>query len=83
MNDIFSAANMDISLQEVYTHAATLAVSPLRPNGLNDFDNSLSTIEYVLAHPHRPGGFHVDAIAPLPADASYEVIICFHLLLQL
>ena len=69
---------MDISLSllssrfllEVHTHAATLAVSPLRSNGLNDHDVCLPTIEYVLAHPERPGVFNIDAIAALPPDAS-------------
>lgn len=57
MNEIFTAAMMDNSpslfssrfLQEVTTHASTLAVSPLRPNGLNDLDENLSCIEPSLS----------------------------------
>ena len=71
MNEIFTADMMDKSpsllssrfLQDVHIHAASSAVSSLRPNGLNDLDVCLNTIEYVPAHPDRPGGFHLDAMA--------------------
>lgn len=77
MNDIFSASMMDESpslfssrfLQEVNTQAATLAVSPLRPNGLNDLDICMSTIAFALAHPGQTS-FNINPIPPLPADAS-------------
>ena len=80
MNEPFSATMMDKSpslnssrfLQELVTvtHAATLAVSPLRPNGLNDLHVWMSSLAYILAHPHHENGFCVTPIDPLPADAS-------------
>ena len=45
-------------------------MSPSRPNGLNDLDVCLPTIEYVLVHPNRPDGFQIDLIPALPADAT-------------
>ena len=79
VNETFSAEKMDINpsllsfrfLQEVHTHTAALAVSLLRPNGLNDLDVYLPTLDYLLAlHPDRLEGFNVDAIDPLPPDAT-------------
>ena len=77
MNEIFSASMMDESpslfssrfLQEVYTHAATLAVSPLRPNGLNDLNVCLSTIDFALANPGQDS-FSIKPLPPLDANAS-------------
>lgn len=78
MNDIFTASMMDEFpslyssrfLQEVNTHAATLAVSPLRPNGLNDLDACLPTISYIFTHPDHPDGLIIHPLPPLSADAS-------------
>ena len=47
-----------------------LAVSPLRPNGLNDLDVCLSTLEWSLAHPDVPRGFSVNPLPPLSFDAT-------------
>ena len=78
MNEIFTATMMDSSpslfssrfLQEVTTHASTLAVSPLRPNGLNDLDVCQSSIEFIRTHPDKPNGISFEPVLPLLADAS-------------
>ena len=57
-------------LQEVTTHASTLAVSPLRPNGLNDLHVCVPSLAYALIHPDHINGFFVTPLAPLPADAT-------------
>ena len=67
MNETFSAEKMDINpsllssrfLQEVHTHTATLAVGPLRPNGLNDLDVCVPSLAYILVHPEHEHGFSV------------------------
>ena len=78
MNEPLTATMMDRSpsllssrfLQEIVTHAATLAVSPLRPNGLNDLHVCVPSLAYVLIHPDHNDGFCVPPLDPLPADAS-------------
>ena len=78
MNEPFTATMMDASpslhssrfLQELVTHASTLAVSPLRPNGLNDLHVCIPSLAYILIHPEHADGFCVPPLDPLPADAS-------------
>ena len=78
MTEPFTAEMMDQSpsllssrfLQEVTTYASTLAVSPLRPNGLNDLYVCVPSLAYVLIHPEHDNGFSVTPLAPLPADAT-------------
>ena len=75
---LFSAEMMDLNpslnssgfFQAILSHSATLAVSPLRPNGLNDLDVCLSTLEWTLAHPDSPLGFSIDPLPPLSPDAT-------------
>ena len=52
------------------THSATLAVSLLRPNGLNDLDVCLSTLEWIVTHPDVPRGFPINPLPPLSPDAN-------------
>ena len=78
MTEPFTAAMMDQSpsllssrfLQEVTTHASTLAVSPLRPNGLNDLHICVPSLAYALIHPDHINGFSIAPLAPLSADAT-------------
>ena len=78
MSEPFTAKMMDQSqsllssrfIQEVTTHATTLAVSPLRPNGLNDLHVCVPSLAYVLIHPEHDNGFSVTPLTPLPADAT-------------
>ena len=57
-------------IQELTTHASTLAVSPLRPNGLNDLHVCVPSLAYILIYPDHEHGFCVPPFDPLPADAS-------------
>ena len=78
MNEIFTAEMMDKSpsllssgfIQEVTTHASTLAVSPFRPNGLNDLHVCVPSLSYILIHPDQEHGFSVAPLAPLSSDAT-------------
>ena len=78
MTDLFTAKMMDASpslhssrfIQELVTHASTLAVSPLRPNGLNDLHVCVPSLAYILIHPDHADGFFVPPLDPLPADAT-------------
>ena len=78
MTHIFTADMMDQSpslhssrfIQELTTHASTLAVSPFRPNGLNDLHVCVPSLVYILIHPDHENGFCVPPLDPLPADAS-------------
>ena len=56
-------------IQELTTQASTLAVSPLRPNGLNDLHVCVPSLAYILIHPENNDGFCVLPLDPLP-DAS-------------
>ena len=75
MSEPFTAAMMEKSpslhfsrfIQELTTHAPTLAVSP---NGLNDLHVCVPSLAYILFHPYHENGFCVTPIDPLPADAS-------------
>ena len=75
---LFSADMMDLNpslnssgfFQAILSHSATLAVSPLRPNGLNDLDVCLSTLEWSFAHPEAPHGFSIDPLPSLSPDAT-------------
>ena len=73
MKHVFTADMMDKSpslhssrfIQELITQAPTLAVSPLRPNGLNDLHVCVPSLAYNLMHPWGPNplisayeGFH-------------------------
>ena len=57
-------------IQELTTQASTLAVSLLRPNGLNDLHVGVPSLAYIFIHPENETGFCVPPLAPLPADAS-------------
>ena len=78
MTEPFTAEMMDKSpsllssrfIQDVITHASTLAVSPLRPNGLNDLHVCVPSLAYILVHPEHEHGFSVTPLAPLSADAT-------------
>ena len=78
MTEPFTAEMMDESpsllssrfLQEVTTYVSTLAVSLLRPNGLNDLHECVPSLAYVLIHPEHDNGFSVASLAPLSADAT-------------
>ena len=78
MTHVFTANMMDKSpslhssrfIQELTTQASTLAVSPLRPNGLNDLYVCVPSLAYILLHPENNGGFCVPPLDPLPTDAS-------------
>ena len=78
MSEPFTAAMMEKSpslhssrfIQELTTHASTLAVNPLRPNGLNDLHVCVLSLAYILIHPDHEHVFSVPPLDPLPADAS-------------
>ena len=57
-------------IQELTTQASTLAVSPHRPNGLNDLHVCVPSLAYILIHPEHATGLCVPPLAPLPVDAS-------------
>ena len=70
MMDLNPSLHSPCFFQAIMTYSATLAVSPLRPNGLNDLDVCLSSLEWIMAHPDVPHGFSVDPLPPLSSDAN-------------
>ena len=85
MTHVFTADMMDKSpslhssrfIQGLTTQALTLAVRPLRRNGLNNLHVCVPSLAYILIHPEHETVFCVLPLDPLPADA-YPVDRCNH-----